>query len=145
MNFKVILLISIQFILISTAFGQTYNKCGCPQIFSPVCGVDGNTYPNACLAACAGVAVASTGACPMSTSMPTTQTCQCTCTSNGNGNGNGNMMGSTNGNVITTSNPTTTKCPKIFSPVCGANGVTYLNACAANRAGVMIISQGVCP
>ena len=128
MNSKVIFIVLIQFILISTAFAN-YSKCVCPQIFSPVCGADGNTYANACLAACAGVAVVSTGECPVPTSMPTTQTCQCTCTTNGNG--------------IPTSNPT--KCPKVFNPVCGANGVTYLNACAAAAAGVTIVSQGICP
>lgn len=36
----------------------------CPQIFKPVCGRDGQTYPNACIANSRGVSVASEGACP---------------------------------------------------------------------------------
>jgi hypothetical protein len=36
----------------------------CPQIFAPVCGVNGKTYSNSCMAEVAGVAVASTGSCP---------------------------------------------------------------------------------
>lgn len=39
------------------------SPCPCPRSFLPVCGADGNTYSNACLAKCAGAAVAAEGEC----------------------------------------------------------------------------------
>ena len=38
--------------------------CGCPKISSPVCGADGESYENPCLAKCAGTTVACSGFCP---------------------------------------------------------------------------------
>jgi len=37
--------------------------CGCSSLHAPVCGEDGQTYANACLAHCAGVGVAQEGPC----------------------------------------------------------------------------------
>lgn len=37
--------------------------CNCPDVYVPVCGVDGNTYPNACEAECAGVFDYTAGEC----------------------------------------------------------------------------------
>ena len=39
------------------------DMCICTKDFRPVCGKDGNTYPNPCQAGCAKVEVASEGAC----------------------------------------------------------------------------------
>jgi len=40
------------------------DECVCPDDFDPVCGDDGETYSNACLAVCAGVGIGRVGSCP---------------------------------------------------------------------------------
>lgn len=39
---------------------------------------------------------------------------------------------------------TSSSCPDIISPVCGSNGVTYINSCYAEAAGVTDYTEGVC-
>jgi len=35
-------------------------------------------------------------------------------------------------------------CPVLVAPVCGNNGITYLNSCYAQAAGVQVYTEGVC-
>ena len=46
--------------------------------------------------------------------------------------------------VVLTTGEVPTHCPDIIAPVCGVNGVTYLNSCYAEAAGVTEYSEGVC-
>lgn len=36
-------------------------------------------------------------------------------------------------------------CAAVYIPVCGANGVTYSNECAAHSVGISDIAEGACP
>ncbi|OWA50293.1 hypothetical protein BV898_14815 [Hypsibius exemplaris] len=101
----------------------TAGGCVCFEIFLPVCGADGKTYPNACTANCAGVVVASNASCATTTASP--------------------PIGTT---LYSATTPPSQGCvcALIFQPVCGVDGKNYSNACSAGCAGVAVASNGSC-
>lgn len=93
----------------------------CPDVWDPVCGVDGNTYSNECYASVAGVEVAHKGACDGSPGGPVPI--------------GGGWGGGWGGGFY---------CPDVWDPVCGVDGNTYSNECYASLAGVEVAHKGPC-
>lgn len=128
-----------------TACGAT-GTCGgptpCDAIVDPVCGCDGRTYSNSCVANNAGVGVRSRGACAAADAGSDASTTGCR--SNADCTGREACRGiATCGGTGTCMAPG--PCPLVFAPVCGCDGVTYGNTCELSNAGIGLRSVGACP
>lgn len=107
----------------------------CPMVEDPVCGCDGQTYGNACMAASAGVNVAYKGRCEADY-----------CWSNKEC-GNDEycfFKDCAQETGMCKPRPQQSECPDLYNPVCGCDGQTYPNECNAAVHGVSVDYYGEC-
>jgi hypothetical protein len=106
---------------------------GCPRIWAPVCGCDGKTYGNECVAHSSGVSVSYEGECTVECK----QTEHCP-------DPRGQFCKKPSCEEAGECAPRPNACPDVYAPVCGCDGVTYENACTANQHGATVKSEGPC-
>lgn len=117
----------------------------CTALYKPVCGCDGATYSNACMAASSGVSVSADGPC----APPSTLGQAC-----------GGLLGAAcsagefclwqpkdicgAADAMGVCSVRPDACPMIYKPVCGCDNKTYSNGCVAASAGMSVVSDGEC-
>ena len=106
----------------------------CPMILDPVCGCDGKTYDNACLAASEGMNIAYKGNCEVVEGCLDNDMCGFDeyCAFSDCEDNAGMCM------------PKPQACPFVWDPVCGCDGQTYGNACEAAATGMSVDYDGEC-
>lgn len=111
----------------------------CTQQYDPVCGCDGKTHSNACMAHNAGASVAKAGECDL----PQPKICGPIL----NGQCDPGYVCDIKSCAIgaTGTCAPLPKCdPNFKDPVCACNGTTYNNDCMRRAAGVALDHQGAC-
>ena len=130
--------------------GDQFGQCAkqpsaCTKELHEVCGCDGVTYSNPCLAASAGVSVISEGACSGSSGIE--RICGgLTGAKCADGEYCDWALGDQCGAADQTGKCLTKPdiCTKELKQVCGCDDKTYGNACEAHAAGVSVASDGAC-
>jgi hypothetical protein len=115
---------------------------GCPKNIQQVCGCDGKTYDNSCVANLAGVSVAADGPCKATGKACGARLGDTCAKSEFCHFPDAAICGAADGTGVCETPPTV--CTKEYSAVCGCDQVTYSNPCMANAAGTSISKKGAC-